>query len=111
MFPPDVWGVIFSKLDCPRSRLCVLLADKGMPEVLAHVNVEFTLGSTSAESRIVAREAITGRRHFGAVAKPVGLRYASQVPEEQGILFGVVPSHVHFSHCGYQSRFRDSNST
>jgi len=87
MFPPDVWGVIFSKLDCPRSRLCVLLADKGMPEVLAHVNVEFTSCSTSAESRIVAREAITGRRHFGAVAKPVGLRYASQVPEEQGILF------------------------
>ena len=41
MFPPNVWGVIFSKMDCPRSRLCLLLADKGMPEVLAHVNVEF----------------------------------------------------------------------
>ncbi len=79
-------GVIFSKLDCPRSRLCVLLADKGMPEVLAHVNVEFTSCSTSVESRIIAREAISGRRHFGAVAKPVGLRDASQLPEEQGIL-------------------------
>ncbi len=86
MFPPNVWGVVFSKLDCPRSRLCVLLADKGMPEVLAHVNVEFTSCSTSVESRIIAREAISGRRHFGAVANLVGLRDASQLPEEQGIL-------------------------
>ncbi len=86
MFPPNVWGVIFSKLNCPRSRLCVLLADKGMPEVLAQVNVEFTSCSTSVESRIVAREAVSGRKHIGAVAKPVGLRDASQVPEEQGIL-------------------------
>ena len=86
MFPPNVWGVIFSKLDFPRSRLCVLLADKGMPEVLAHVDVEFTSCSTSAESRIVAREAASGRRHFSVTAKPVGLREASQVPEEQGML-------------------------
>lgn len=87
MFPPNVWGVIFSKMDCPRSRLCLLLADKGMPEVLAHVNVEFTSCSTSAESFIVAQEAASGRRHFSVTAKPAGLPGPFLVPEERGLLW------------------------
>jgi len=87
VFPPNVWGVIFSKLDCPRSRLCLLLAGKGMPEVLAHVNVEFTSCSTSAESFIVAQEAASGRRHFSVTAKPAGLPEPFLVPEEQGLLW------------------------
>ncbi len=87
MFPPNVWGVIFTKLDCPRSRLCLLLADKGMPQVLAHANVEFTSCSTSAESHIVAREAASGREHFSVTAKPAGLPETPPLPEEPGMLF------------------------
>jgi hypothetical protein len=57
----------------------MLLSDKSMPEVLALVNVDFTSCSTSLESRIIAREAVDGRRHFSAGVKPVGLRDSSHM--------------------------------
>lgn len=64
----------------------MLLADKGMPDVLAHVNVEFTSCSTLAESRLVALEAANGRKHMSVTAKLAGLSEAPQVPEEPGML-------------------------
>ncbi len=66
MFPPNVWETIHAKLDCPRSRLRLLLVDKGMPKLLARHYVEYKTGRDLTELAMTVREAYDERRHIPA---------------------------------------------